>query len=273
MSLGDDMLYIAIYIIAATLLLIVEKGYILINKTDYRKIWKDEITIISTVSILIALIMAIYKSTFKKELGLVNSKELILPGYHGTNIVKEKINTIENGSLTDYNNVLDYYYLSKADSTVVYEYAMSEIHGYFKAYQDLSMSVENDSLSKLYYDKYILSYKNILIRDSMANIPLRYLRNKNMAFEMPVETIKSRIAIVETGDKDKYSENNMLFSWALDEKETNRYVIYDWTMFNIYGSNRGKDNYGYFLRNYSEYYSLRMAGVDLIRQLRIINEN
>ena len=61
MSLGDDMLYIAIYIIAATLLLIVEKGYILINKTDYRKIWKDEITIISTVSILIALIMAIYK--------------------------------------------------------------------------------------------------------------------------------------------------------------------------------------------------------------------
>ena len=270
--MGDDMLYIAIYIISTTLLLIVEKGYILINNINCRKIWKDEITIISAVLIFLALIMAICKSTGKKELGSVDSKELTLPGYHGTNIVKEKINTIENGSLTDYNNVWDYYYLSNADSAAIYEYTIAEIYGYFNAYQDLSMSVENDSLSKIYYDKYILSYKNMLISDSLANIPLRHLRNKNRAFEMPIETIKSRIAIVEAGDKDKYLETSFLFSWALDEKETNRYVIYSWTMFNIYGCNRGKDDYGYFLRNYGEYYSLRIAGVDLIRQIRIINE-
>ena len=161
---------------------------------------------------------------------------------------EEKISTIENGYIRDYYFVDSYYY-GKSDSMLVYDYAMSEIYGYLNACSG---------------DEYVASSKNVLMRDSLANIPLHRLRNRNNAIEMPIETVKPRISIVETGDQKAYSENNnTYFFGALYDEETKRYVVYSWIMYHIYGSDKGRNAYSYYLRNYGESYSLRLEGFDL----------
>lgn len=247
MGWTDDTFYIAYYLLASTFALLSEQGYILTHRVDVKKIIKIEIVIIALI--ISVAIVVINKLKNKEPVPPIGTDVIVYcPGYCGDNIVREKISTIENGYIRDYYFVDSYYY-GKSDSMLVYDYAMSEIYGYLNACRG---------------DEYVASSKNVLMRDSLANIPLHRLRNRNNAIEMPIETVKPRISIVETGDQKAYSENNnTYFFGALYDEETKRYVVYSWIMYHIYGSDKGRNAYSYYLRNYGESYSLRLEGFDL----------
>ena len=244
---SDDTAAMSIYFFLTTFALIVERGYIAVNViSDNRKLWKYEFIVIAAIYIVPAVVAVVHG--MKKREFYIEFPDAICPGYCGDNIVREKISTIENGYIRDYYFVDSYYY-GKSDSMLVYDYAMSEIYGYLNACRG---------------DEYVVSSKNVLMRDSLANIPLHRLRNRNNAIEMPIETVKPRISIVETGDQKAYSENNnTYFFGALYDEETKRYVVYSWIMYHIYGSDKGRNAYSYYLRNYGESYSLRLEGFDL----------
>lgn len=239
-------------IIVVTFVLLCERGYLFVTDVDKRRLWKIETLTVVALSVFLFTISRVAKRAWQekfKELDMVSGGS-----YYGTDIVGEKIGVIECGNDSLFRLVEEYYWSNNNDGFSAYMEVMAEVYDEWWLFANLEEETEDDRRKADYRRKYCDAYRQKLLADSLANIPLKQ--------EVSCKDYLSRrdyVELVETGD-------TALFALRFDGLMAHpKNQVYRWIMANVYGRPQVVDRaYGYYLLSYGHYYSTKLEGLDYI---------